>query len=134
MYSGSDATSIGANYRLAESLLMGCFSGEHFKRHPELISEFLATPLPDMDGLKAAIAACQNHDLLDRLGEIDVPTLVIAATQDAVVRPEMSSRMAERLPRAQLVRIDSGRMFMWEQPDHFAEAINAFLGQHSVNR
>jgi pimeloyl-ACP methyl ester carboxylesterase len=124
----------GANERLAESLLMGCFSGEYFKRNPEVIPEFLATPLPDMDGLKAAIAACQSHNLLDRLAEIDVPTLVIAASQDAVVRPQMSSRMAERLPRAQLVQIDSGHMIMWEQPDLFADAIKTFLMEHVATR
>ena len=124
----------GANERLAESLLMGCFSGEYFKRNPEVIPEFLATPLPDMDGLMAAIAACQSHNLLDRLAEIDVPTLVIAASQDAVVRPQMSSRMAERLPRAQLVQIDSGHMIMWEQPDLFADAIKTFLMEHVATR
>jgi 3-oxoadipate enol-lactonase len=124
----------GENDRLAESLLMGCFSGEYFKRFPEVIPEFLATPLPDMDGLKAAIGACQSHDLLGRLAEIDVTTLVIAASQDAVVRPQMSSRMAERLPRAQLVEIDSGHMIMWEQPDLFADAIKSFLREHVVAR
>jgi 3-oxoadipate enol-lactonase len=124
----------GANDRLAESLLMGCFSGEYFKRLPQIIPEFLATPLPDMDGLRAAIAACQSHDLLNRLAEIDVPTLVIAARQDAVVRPQMSFRMAERLQRGQLVEIDSGHMIMWEQPDLFAEAITTFLGEHLVTR
>jgi 3-oxoadipate enol-lactonase len=119
----------GADDRLAESFLMGCFSGEHFKQHPEIIPEFLAAPLPDMDGLKAAIAACQGHDLLERLAEIDIPTLVIAARHDAVVRPHMSIRMAERLPRAELVYIDSGHMIMWEQPDLFAGAIKAFLSE-----
>jgi 3-oxoadipate enol-lactonase len=124
----------GTNDRLAESLLMGCFSGEYFKAHPEIIPEFLATPLPDMEGLMAAIAACQSHDVLDRLKEIDVSTLVIAASQDAVVRPQMSFRMAERLPRAQLVQIDSGHMIMWEQPDLFAEAIKIFLKEHVIVR
>jgi pimeloyl-ACP methyl ester carboxylesterase len=123
-----------ANDRLAESLLLGCFSGEYFKHHPEIIPEFLATPLPDMDGLKAAIAACQRHDVLDRLAEIDVPTLVIAASHDAVVRPQMSARMAERLPQAQLAQIDSGHMIMWEQPELFTEAIKAFLSEHSTTR
>jgi 3-oxoadipate enol-lactonase len=122
----------GANDRLAESLLMGCFSGEYFKQHPEIIPEFLAAPLPDMDGLKAAISACQGHDLLDRLAEIEVPALVISASQDAVVRPQMSSRIAERLQRARLVEIDSGHMIMWEQPDLFAETIKAFLSEHVV--
>jgi 3-oxoadipate enol-lactonase len=120
----------GATERLAESLLMGCFSGEYFKRFPEIIPEFLATPLPDMDGLIAAIAACQGNDSLDRLADIDVPALVIAARHDTVVRPEMSFRIAERLPRAQLVEIDSGHMIMWEQPDRFAAAIRDFLKEH----
>jgi pimeloyl-ACP methyl ester carboxylesterase len=124
----------GLNDRLAESLLMGCFSGEYFKSRPEVIPEFLATPLPDMDGLIAAVAACRGHDLLDRLAEIDISTLVIAASQDAVVRPQMSFRIAERLPRAQLVEIDSGHMIMWEQPDLFAEAIKTFLGEHLATR
>jgi pimeloyl-ACP methyl ester carboxylesterase len=122
----------GAHDRLAESLLMGCFSGEYFKAHPEVITDFLATPLPDMEGLLAAIAACHSHNLLERLQEINVPTLVIAASQDAVVRPQMSLRMAERLPRAELVKIDSGHMIMWEQPDLFAAAIKGFLTEHAT--
>jgi|GEM_PF-1757890 len=122
----------GANDRLAESLLMGCFSGEYFKRFPEVIPEFLATPLPDLDSLKAAIAACHGHDLLDRLVEIDIPTLVISANNDVVVRPQMSSRMADRIPKSRLVEIDSGHMIMWEQPDSFADAIKSFLKEHSV--
>jgi pimeloyl-ACP methyl ester carboxylesterase len=122
----------GANDRLAESLLMGCFSGEYFKHHPEIIAEFLAAPLPDMDGLKAAIAACHGHDLLDRLAEINIPTLVISASRDAVVRPEMSVRMADRIPKSHLVEIDSGHMIMWERPDLFAAAIKAFLNEYST--
>jgi pimeloyl-ACP methyl ester carboxylesterase len=46
----------------------------------------------------------------------------------------MSYRMAERLARAELVEIDSGHMIMWEQPDLFADAIEAFLSEHLGSR
>lgn len=119
----------GADQRLAESLLMGCFSGEYFKQHPEVIPEFLGTPLPDMDGLRAAIAACRGHEILDRLSTVEIPTLVIAAEHDAVVRPQFSLRIAERIPSSELVQIDSGHMIMWEEPDQFAGTIKGFLRQ-----
>ncbi|MEP7026855.1 MAG: alpha/beta hydrolase, partial [Actinomycetota bacterium] len=122
----------GENQRLAESLLMGCYSGEYFKNHPEVIAEFLGEPLPDMDGLQAAIAACQGHDLLDKLAAIKIPTLVMAAEYDTVVRPQMSARIAERLPAAQLVTVTSGHMIMWEEPEKFANAIKQFFRGEST--
>jgi pimeloyl-ACP methyl ester carboxylesterase len=42
--------------------------------------------------------------------------------------------MAERVPRAELVQIDSGHMIMWEEPDLFAGAIKAFHHDHLVAR
>ncbi len=121
----------GADQRLAESLLMGCYSGEYFRTHPGVIGEFLAMPLPDMDGLIASMAAVRDHDELERLGDIDVPTLVIAGRQDTVVRREMSARMAERLPHVRAVEIDSGHMIMWERPEEFAAAIREFLSENA---
>ena len=113
--------------RLAESLFLGCYSGSYMRQHPEIIQEFLATPLPDLDALKASIAACLGHEALDELAAVDIPTLVIAGTLDIVARVELSERMAQRLPNVALQTIDSGHMIIWERPDAFAHVVRDFL-------
>lgn len=113
--------------RLAESLFLGCYSGSYLRQHSEVIDEFLATPLPDLEALKASIAACLGHEALDELATVDIPTLVIGGTLDIVARVELSERMAERLPNAVLKTIASGHMVIWEQPDDFASVVRDFL-------
>lgn len=114
--------------RLAESLFLGCYSGSYMQQHPEIIDEFLASPLPDLEALKASIAACLGHEALEELATVSIPTLVIGGTLDIVARVELSERMAERLPNAALKTIDSGHMIIWERPDEFAKVVKAFLG------
>ena len=119
----------GQEKRLAESLFLGCYSGSHLSQHKELIDEFLATPLPDLDGLKAAAQACRGHHALGELSSVDIPALVIAGSLDIVARPELSAHLAQHLPLATLKTIQSGHMIMWERPEEFAEAITGFLLQ-----
>jgi pimeloyl-ACP methyl ester carboxylesterase len=51
----------GQPERLAESLFLGCYSGSYLHANPGIIDEFLAAPLPDLAGLKAAVQACLGH-------------------------------------------------------------------------
>lgn len=48
------------------------------------------------------IAALANFDVDARLGEVMVPTLVLAAADDMLVPPKCSSRLALGIPKAQL--------------------------------
>lgn len=48
----------------------------------------------------ALSAACATHDALDRLGTIDVPTLVLAGARDEVTGPDHAAQLATAMPRA----------------------------------
>lgn len=117
----------GQNQRLLESLFLGCYSGDYLRDHSSLIEGFLATPLPDLDGLIASAAACRDHDAIDELHTIGIPTLVISGSLDTVARPDLVHRLAERIPDARLEEIRSGHMMMWEQPEDFAKLIRNHL-------
>lgn len=72
--------------------------------------------------------ATRAPGLAERLGEIQVPTLVISGAQDRIVPVENSQRLAQDIPGAQLVVIENcGHLPQEECPAAFLAAINDFL-------
>lgn len=64
------------------------------------------------------------------LGEIDVPTLVVAGAEDRMIAEGHSQDLAALLPNAQYVEIpDAGHYPYLEQPEAFADAVSAFHSQ-----
>ena len=55
--------------------------------------------------VQALRAVAGREDLLGRLGEIQVPTLIVTGSADHVVAPRRSLEMRRRLPRARLVQL-----------------------------
>jgi pimeloyl-ACP methyl ester carboxylesterase len=113
--------------RLIESLFLGCYSGPYLREHPETVAEFMSTPLPDLEGLMASVAACRDHDALTELSTLNMPTLVISGTLDTVARTDLPERIASTVPNAQLKEIQSGHMMIWEQPDSFERIVREFI-------
>ena len=65
---------------------------------------------------------------MDRLGEIQVPTLVTAGRYDFLFPPEHQAILADRLPNAELVLIEcAGHNPQMEQPAPVIEVIKSFL-------
>jgi pimeloyl-ACP methyl ester carboxylesterase len=87
----------------------------------------MATPLPDLDGLMASVAACRAHDALAELSMLTIPTLVISGTLDTVARTDLPERIAAAIPNAQLQEIRSGHMMIWEQPASFERIVREFI-------
>jgi len=56
--------------------------------------------------VQALRAVAGREDLIGRLGEIQVPTLIVTGSADHVVAPRRSLEMRRRLPRARLVRLE----------------------------
>lgn len=54
----------------------------------------------------ALSSACRAHDARDRLQDISAPTLVLAGTEDPLMRLSAVRRLAEGLPEARLVELD----------------------------
>ncbi len=65
---------------------------------------------------------------VDRLGGIDVPTLVIVGRHDVFTSPPQSRRIARRVPEAVLVELEDSGHFPWlDEPAAFAAALNPWL-------
>jgi proline iminopeptidase len=66
--------------------------------------------------------------VMDRLGEIKAPTLVMAGREDFVFPPEHQEQLAAGIPNARLLLIDrAGHNPHDEQPQAVIEAIRGFI-------
>lgn len=73
--------------------------------------------------------ACRDCDLIDRLGEIAVPTLVIFGEDEIPGLREQSELLAGSIRGATRVEVPkAGHMVHFEQPDAVAGAVADFLG------
>jgi len=73
-------------------------------------------------------AACDAFDVIDRLGQIVAPTLVIGGTADQMTPLKYAMFLAEKIPGARLAMIESaGHMVMLEQPEQVARHVGEFL-------
>jgi pimeloyl-ACP methyl ester carboxylesterase len=74
--------------------------------------------------------ACDQFDVMDRLGEISVPTLVICGTEDQLTPLKYSHFLMESIPEARMVTVESaGHMVMLEQPGEVAQAVKEFMDE-----
>jgi 2-succinyl-6-hydroxy-2,4-cyclohexadiene-1-carboxylate synthase len=84
----------------------------------------------DPAGLAASLrgmGAGAQPPLFDRLGEIDVPALLVAGAEDERFA-EVADDLARRLPRARAVRIaGAGHAAHLERPEAFARVAREFL-------
>jgi pimeloyl-ACP methyl ester carboxylesterase len=73
----------------------------------------------------------KNWTVMDRLGEIQVPTLVLAGRQDFLFPTEHQAILADRLPNAHLEMIEcAGHNPHMERPAEVIEIIKSFLAEH----
>ncbi|WP_437767755.1 alpha/beta hydrolase [Sorangium sp. So ce281] len=74
--------------------------------------------------LVPVLRALGQEDRYARLGEIDVPTVVICGRQDRTTPPWHSTRLAAGIPGARLVWVDgAGHLLNWEAPESLIEAV-----------
>jgi 3-oxoadipate enol-lactonase len=88
-----------------------------------------------MEGTLADTVARALHGMAERpdatplLGEIDVPTLVIAGEDDGLIPPTEARKLAEAIPGARLELIaGAGHVPPMEAPDEFNRIVREFLG------
>ena len=132
----------GARLRVHPMYLEGL---EKAIRKPELFEEFQATgreliepelaevlrrrgiengPAVTLNDLRA----CDEFDIMNRLGEIGVPTLAICGSDDIMTPPKYSHRLVEKISGARAVIIQGGtHMVFAEKPGEVNAAIDEFL-------
>ena len=72
--------------------------------------------------------ACNQFDVMTRLGEIEVPTLVITGSADVLTPVKYGHYLKDRILHAKLVVIpDAGHMVAREKPQEFIQVIGPWL-------
>lgn len=77
-------------------------------RWQALRETFLGTSL---DGYFGCMHACLTHDVEGRLGQVAIPTLVLAGSEDPTTPPADNRLIAEKIPGARYVEIAGGYHF-----------------------
>jgi pimeloyl-ACP methyl ester carboxylesterase len=73
-------------------------------------------------------AACDNFDVMGRLGEINCPTLVLCGEDDRLTPPKYAQYLQDSIPGASLTILPhAGHMVMLERPELVNQAIEEFL-------
>jgi 3-oxoadipate enol-lactonase len=76
----------------------------------------------------AALAMAERPDSTPDLAGIDVPTLVVTASDDTLIAPDVSSPMAEQIPGAELSVIEgAGHLSNVEAPGEFNDLLRTHL-------
>ena len=115
-------------------LQLWIFAPEHFSaNYADLLTgraEAQYNPMSD-HAFAAQCAACINHDVLDRLTEIEVPCLLTVGDADIFTPLRCSREMHERLPNSELAVFSGlGHCHHWEDLQTFNSQTTTFLQEH----
>jgi 3-oxoadipate enol-lactonase/4-carboxymuconolactone decarboxylase len=113
-------------------LAIGRFFAEDFARaHPGAVATVRAGLLAmSPDGYAGCGAAIRDMNLLGRLGEINVPTLVIAGAKDISTPFEgHGALLVAKIPGASARMLKTGHLACLEDPGAFAGAVVEFLSR-----
>jgi pimeloyl-ACP methyl ester carboxylesterase len=75
------------------------------------------------------------HDTLDRLGDIEAPTLVVVGEQDLLTPPRQSKAVADAIPKARYELVTgpgSSHGLHVERPDDLLRIVTGFLDEHRI--
>ncbi|WP_034274753.1 3-oxoadipate enol-lactonase [Haloechinothrix halophila] len=113
---------------VAEAVVARWFTPEFAAAHPDRIDFYqrmvAATPA---EGYAGCCRAIERMDLLDVLGTITTPTLVISGAEDPATPPEHGRRIADGVPGARFEVVDdAAHLGSAEQP----EAVTSLLLDH----
>ena len=105
------------------------------RRVPHLIITGLKTKLRPEALIYGETHFLKGWTVMDRLGEIKVPTLVMAGREDFIYPPEHQKELAAGIPDARLVIIDrASHSPHEEQPAEALKAVREFLADAKAAR
>jgi pimeloyl-ACP methyl ester carboxylesterase len=78
----------------------------------------------------AQLAVIQNHDTISRLGEITVPSLVLAGEQDILIPVALSRQIHEAISGSEWATTKGGHACLWEHPAEFNQIYLDFVRRH----
>ena len=95
-------------------------------------AEAVSDPNPQpVHGLVGQAVACIEHDVVEQLGQIACPSLVIGGEADMFTPQWMAKEVAAGIPDSQLHLYEgAGHAFHWERIDDFNPRVADWLRQH----
>ncbi len=119
----------GIQERFDETVRSICHYAFSKKTPPDLIEKGIETMLKAKPAvLYGDFAACDRFDIIDRVGTIRVPTLVVCGSDDMLTPPKYAHFLAEKIEGAQVEIIEgAGHMVMIERPHEFNRSVMEFL-------
>jgi pimeloyl-ACP methyl ester carboxylesterase len=107
------------------------FPPEWLKTHGEYLQKIFSrsTETSSPRNIKRQGDAMENwKGCCDRLHQVRVETLLITGIEDVLTPPQNSYWMADRIPKASLVKFENGgHGVMYQFPEKFSEAVIRFL-------
>lgn len=132
----------GARLRVAPQILENSANPSTFTLALETINNMEFGPSVDrrlkelaarqMSSIRPAVLhgdflACTEFDVMQRLGEISVPVLILCGSEDQLTPVKYSAYLRDHIPSANLITFPgAGHMVMLEQPARVADALAEF--------
>ncbi len=112
------------------------FTLDFFRRRESELREF-ETGMRDLDqplhAYLGQLAVITDHDTTARLGEVSVPTLVLAGEQDVLIPTALSHDLHRLMPGSVWRTTPGGHACLWEHPEPFNAALLDFLAAHPTD-
>ena len=138
---GLGLVATGARLRVAPAILDGILQDPEatvrlicdFAFGPESPPEMVLMGRRQMGAISPQVihgdfAACDAFSVMDRLGEITAPALVLCGTQDRLTPSKYSVYLRDQIARSVLRLVEgAGHMVMVERPEAVVEALSSFL-------
>jgi pimeloyl-ACP methyl ester carboxylesterase len=114
------------------------FSPGFYQQYPDRVTELIAaaeTSTQPAAAFAAQMAALTGHDCASRIGAVSVPTLVLAASDDIIIRPELSRRLFDALGPGvgTWTVVPGGHAAFWENPEPWNAAVIDFARRHGTS-
>ena len=110
------------------------FSPRYTREHPEKVQAWIerGSSHPEQPGDRviglARIDMIAAHDAFSRLGEIDVPTVVVCGDHNFCTPLALSEELANAIPNARLIVFsEGGELIELEQEERYFQVVSSFL-------
>jgi 3-oxoadipate enol-lactonase len=132
----ADVALFGGVATVMRDVALWAFTPAFFEERPEEAAEFdtamamIDQPVP---AYLAQLHSIRRHDTRERLGELAVPTLVLAGESDILIPVALSKRLQEAIPGAEWATTAGGHACVWEFPKQFNDNVLHFLSRNRRN-
>jgi len=114
------------------------FSPGFYEQDPDRVASLIAAAQGSTQpaaAFAAQMAALNGHDCAGRIGAVRVPTLVLAASDDIIIRPELSRQLFDALAAGvgTWAVVPGGHAAFWEDPGPWNQAVIDFVRANSTS-